>query len=220
MQPFGGRGLSGTGPKAGGPLYLRRLVREAPRFNGNAITIDSVLSEFISWLDARKENQMADVAQAISAASPVGMEIELPGPVGERNVYALHPRGTILLRPATRNGLLHLIGAALATGNTMVIEADDELNTLIHDMPTSVRARIDTAPESISAALVEGDDDAVLSALQDMAERPGAIVSVHAATSAHMLSANAYCPYWLIEEVSTSINTTAAGGNASLIAMA
>jgi RHH-type proline utilization regulon transcriptional repressor/proline dehydrogenase/delta 1-pyrroline-5-carboxylate dehydrogenase len=25
-QPFGGSGLSGTGPKAGGPLYLRRLV--------------------------------------------------------------------------------------------------------------------------------------------------------------------------------------------------
>jgi RHH-type proline utilization regulon transcriptional repressor/proline dehydrogenase/delta 1-pyrroline-5-carboxylate dehydrogenase len=28
VQPFGGDGLSGTGPKAGGPLYLRRLVRE------------------------------------------------------------------------------------------------------------------------------------------------------------------------------------------------
>ncbi len=27
VQPFGGHGLSGTGPKAGGPLYLRRLVR-------------------------------------------------------------------------------------------------------------------------------------------------------------------------------------------------
>jgi RHH-type proline utilization regulon transcriptional repressor/proline dehydrogenase/delta 1-pyrroline-5-carboxylate dehydrogenase len=26
VQPFGGHGLSGTGPKAGGPLYLRRLV--------------------------------------------------------------------------------------------------------------------------------------------------------------------------------------------------
>ncbi len=26
VQPFGGEGLSGTGPKAGGPLYLRRLV--------------------------------------------------------------------------------------------------------------------------------------------------------------------------------------------------
>lgn len=29
VQPFGGHGLSGTGPKAGGPLYLRRLVHDA-----------------------------------------------------------------------------------------------------------------------------------------------------------------------------------------------
>jgi RHH-type proline utilization regulon transcriptional repressor/proline dehydrogenase/delta 1-pyrroline-5-carboxylate dehydrogenase len=29
VQPFGGHGLSGTGPKAGGPLYLPRLVRGA-----------------------------------------------------------------------------------------------------------------------------------------------------------------------------------------------
>lgn len=28
VQPFGGRGLSGTGPKAGGPTYLTRLVKE------------------------------------------------------------------------------------------------------------------------------------------------------------------------------------------------
>jgi RHH-type proline utilization regulon transcriptional repressor/proline dehydrogenase/delta 1-pyrroline-5-carboxylate dehydrogenase len=27
-QPFGGTGLSGTGPKAGGPNYLRRFVTE------------------------------------------------------------------------------------------------------------------------------------------------------------------------------------------------
>src|SRR5437762_2665755 len=31
VQPFGGHGLSGTGPKAGGPHYLRRLVRQAVR---------------------------------------------------------------------------------------------------------------------------------------------------------------------------------------------
>jgi RHH-type proline utilization regulon transcriptional repressor/proline dehydrogenase/delta 1-pyrroline-5-carboxylate dehydrogenase len=31
VQPFGGEGLSGTGPKAGGPNYLGRLVRDAPR---------------------------------------------------------------------------------------------------------------------------------------------------------------------------------------------
>ncbi len=27
-QPFGGFGLSGTGPKAGGPHYLSRFMRE------------------------------------------------------------------------------------------------------------------------------------------------------------------------------------------------
>ena len=30
VQPFGGEGLSGTGPKAGGPLYLYRLLSQAP----------------------------------------------------------------------------------------------------------------------------------------------------------------------------------------------
>ena len=28
VQPFGGEGLSGTGPKAGGPLYVPRLTRD------------------------------------------------------------------------------------------------------------------------------------------------------------------------------------------------
>ena len=28
MQPFGGQGLSGTGPKAGGPGYLYNFVTE------------------------------------------------------------------------------------------------------------------------------------------------------------------------------------------------
>ncbi|HTI02549.1 MAG TPA: bifunctional proline dehydrogenase/L-glutamate gamma-semialdehyde dehydrogenase PutA, partial [Acidisoma sp.] len=33
VQPFGGHGLSGTGPKAGGPLYLRRFLASAPPRN-------------------------------------------------------------------------------------------------------------------------------------------------------------------------------------------
>ncbi|PMY01700.1 aldehyde dehydrogenase family protein, partial [Pseudomonas sp. GW460-13] len=31
VQPFGGEGLSGTGPKAGGPLYLHRLLSVCPQ---------------------------------------------------------------------------------------------------------------------------------------------------------------------------------------------
>jgi RHH-type proline utilization regulon transcriptional repressor/proline dehydrogenase/delta 1-pyrroline-5-carboxylate dehydrogenase len=30
VQPFGGQGLSGTGPKAGGPLYMHRLLADGP----------------------------------------------------------------------------------------------------------------------------------------------------------------------------------------------
>src|SRR5690606_12742643 len=30
VQPVGGEGLSGTGPKAGGPLYLHRLLTRTP----------------------------------------------------------------------------------------------------------------------------------------------------------------------------------------------
>ena len=30
VQPFGGHGASGTGPKAGGPLYMKRLLAHAP----------------------------------------------------------------------------------------------------------------------------------------------------------------------------------------------
>jgi RHH-type proline utilization regulon transcriptional repressor/proline dehydrogenase/delta 1-pyrroline-5-carboxylate dehydrogenase len=45
-------------------------------------------------------------------------------------------------------------------------------------------------------------------------------VLTQAATSAQLAeSADCYCLSWLLEEVSTSINTTAAGGNASLMAI-
>ena len=36
VQPFGGQGLSGTGPKAGGPLYLTRFVTEKTITNNTA----------------------------------------------------------------------------------------------------------------------------------------------------------------------------------------
>jgi RHH-type transcriptional regulator, proline utilization regulon repressor / proline dehydrogenase / delta 1-pyrroline-5-carboxylate dehydrogenase len=38
VQPFGGQGLSGTGPKAGGPLYLQRMATERVRTINTAAT--------------------------------------------------------------------------------------------------------------------------------------------------------------------------------------
>ena len=43
VQPFGGHGLSGTGPKAGGPLYLRRLLAARPAFGPIAVGVDTTL---------------------------------------------------------------------------------------------------------------------------------------------------------------------------------
>jgi RHH-type transcriptional regulator, proline utilization regulon repressor / proline dehydrogenase / delta 1-pyrroline-5-carboxylate dehydrogenase len=37
VQPFGGMGLSGTGPKAGGPLYLYRLLQASPAQGNQAL---------------------------------------------------------------------------------------------------------------------------------------------------------------------------------------
>ncbi|WP_414899602.1 trifunctional transcriptional regulator/proline dehydrogenase/L-glutamate gamma-semialdehyde dehydrogenase [Sphingomonas flavalba] len=219
VQPFGGRGLSGTGPKAGGPLYINRLTRLAPPGPAPvAAPANAALADFAGWLDGRGETDAAGIARALGSASPVWFETELPGPVGERNLYALHPRGTILLRPATRSGLYHQLAAALATGNTACVEAPPELTASLADLPPSVRGRIVQSAE-ISAALVEGEGADVSAVLGELAARPGAVVSVHAATTAALATADAYCSAWLIEEVATSINTTAAGGNASLMAI-
>lgn len=220
MQPFGGRGLSGTGPKAGGPLYLHRLVKNpVPRTVTGTPPLPP-LSDFIDWLEQHGEQEMAHIVRAIGASSPLGLEMALPGTVGEHNLYVLHPRVTILLRPITRNGLFHQIAAALATGNDMIIEGDRSLFDTIAVLPPAVLRHVFSGPQLISAVLIEGGSAETLAALRAMAERPGPIVSVHTATSAQMRSSSAYCLNWLLEEVSTSINTTAAGGNASLMTLA
>ncbi|MFO1255709.1 MAG: trifunctional transcriptional regulator/proline dehydrogenase/L-glutamate gamma-semialdehyde dehydrogenase [Sphingomonadaceae bacterium] len=211
VQPFGGRGLSGTGPKAGGPMYLGRLVSTAPAATVQAAEAAGPLAEFAHWLEQEGETQAAGIARRYADVSMLGAEAELPGPVGERNVYALHPRGTILMQPATRAGLYEQMAAVLATGNHGVL-AEMELPT---GLPRNVAAAFSASPDAdLSAALVEGGRERVAAAVARAASLPGPIVPVHAAREDRPL---AYQCDWLVEEVSTSINTTAAGGNASLM---
>ncbi|MCD2182615.1 trifunctional transcriptional regulator/proline dehydrogenase/L-glutamate gamma-semialdehyde dehydrogenase [Rhizobium sp. GN54] len=227
VQPFGGRGLSGTGPKAGGPLYLGRLVKVAPiPPQHSSVHTDPALTDFARWLGQRGMNMQAQAARDTGSASALGLDIELPGPVGERNLYALHPRGQVLLVPGTENGLYSQIVAVLATGNRAVIDAACGLQSALRDLPASVAARIawsnDWAKSGpFAGALVEGDSDQIRAANERIAALPGPLVLVQAASSEALAAtgADAYCLSWLLEEVSTSINTTAAGGNASLMAI-
>ncbi len=211
VQPFGGRGLSGTGPKAGGPLYLGRLVRGTVTAPAVSSTLaDPAARELALWLDAKGDTAGAALVREVASASPLGMEAELEGPVGERNLYALHPRGTILLLPETEAGLIAQLAAGLATGNDLVADAAAKI-----DLPAAVAARVRWADDWAKAgpyagALIEGDADRVRTLQQEIAKLDGPIV---------LTQANDYRLEWLVEEVSTSINTTAAGGNASLMAM-
>src|SRR5262249_31694249 len=123
VQPFGGHGLSGTGPKAGGPLYLRRLLSSAPKLDG-ALTKGQqpvAAESYIAWLEKQGKALIAARCRAYLVASPYEAVVELPGPVGERNLYGLTARGKVLCMAQSETGLLLQIGAALATGNQAVV---------------------------------------------------------------------------------------------------
>ena len=226
VQPFGGRGLSGTGPKAGGPLYIGRLVQKAPvPPQQDSVHTDPALRDFITWLDRKGKAAEGETARSFANRSALGLERELPGPVGERNLYALHPRGRVLLVPKTEEGLLRQVAAALATGNAVAIDDVASLKPALSDLPASVAARLSWSADweksgPFAGALIEGDTQDVRNATRKIAALSGPLVLVQAASSEELASdPEAYCLNWLLEEVSTSINTAAAGGNASLMAI-
>ncbi|MCM2436089.1 hypothetical protein HGO39_25685 [Agrobacterium rosae] len=66
-----------------------------------------------------------------------------------------------------------------------------------------------------ASALVEGNTERVMTVNKAIAVLDGPLVLVQSATTAEIeADIEAYCLNWLVEEVSTSINTAAAGGNA------
>ncbi|MEL6957627.1 MAG: bifunctional proline dehydrogenase/L-glutamate gamma-semialdehyde dehydrogenase PutA [Pseudomonadota bacterium] len=156
-QPFGGEGLSGTGPKAGGPHYL-------PRFAALCDAVDT-------------------------PAAPQ----DLPGPTGESNRHALHPRGPILCiggdEAAMAQEVLDLGGRALTLGRDV---APEELETL-----------------EIAGVYFAGDDATARKFEQALARRTGAIVP---------LVRGPLQPTHVLLERHVCIDTTASGGNAALLA--
>ncbi|MBB3941588.1 RHH-type proline utilization regulon transcriptional repressor/proline dehydrogenase/delta 1-pyrroline-5-carboxylate dehydrogenase [Novosphingobium fluoreni] len=206
VQPFGGRGLSGTGPKAGGPLYLRRLGSPGDATAGTDGPVPPALQAFVAWLEANGDSRGAQLARQYAGRNRPGLETTLPGPVGERNLYAQHPRGNVLLMPATRDGMLSQMAAVLASGNRATIDG----MTLPAGLPKSIADLFAGNETSPAAILAEGER--VAEANRKAAHMDGAIVPVHAADAGGLWPTD-----WLLEEVSTSVNTTAAGGNASLM---
>jgi RHH-type proline utilization regulon transcriptional repressor/proline dehydrogenase/delta 1-pyrroline-5-carboxylate dehydrogenase len=225
-QPFGGQNLSGTGPKAGGPLYLERLLSRNSE-SGIAPAADPTesVAQYYNFLKAQNLQSAAARVARYMQTSAHGRTLELPGPVGERNTYTLKARGVIAAHAQTQFGLLVQVGAILASGNRVCAlkahPAADVLKQLPKDLQSLVIsvANWQEAPE-LGGLLFEGDADELLLINQAAAERAGPIVIVQGTSVSGLASAaEDYSLNLLMHEVSTSINTAAAGGNASLMSI-
>jgi RHH-type transcriptional regulator, proline utilization regulon repressor / proline dehydrogenase / delta 1-pyrroline-5-carboxylate dehydrogenase len=226
VQPFGGLGLSGTGPKAGGPLYLSRLVRRGgeARFPSAPVPVDVAVA-YRDFLNSRSLSDEAEQVTRYIRESAVGAIAELQGPVGERNVYELHPRGPIVALSQTEFGLLTQLGAILASGNRALIPETEIAKEVLETLPPSIQAMITRVSDwrhalNLGAVLFEGDADELMLLNETVAALDGPIVLVQGASVSGLLSGTeAYSIAALVHEVSISTNTAAAGGNASLMSI-
>ncbi|MBC7183005.1 MAG: aldehyde dehydrogenase family protein, partial [Marinobacter sp.] len=227
-QPFGGEGLSGTGPKAGGPQYVRRFLkgqtveREA---DASVKTVDAKqLQKLIGQLDkqtAPKPENRLDLLKPVfgEVPEPLDAHVEaLPGPTGETNRLSNHARGLVVCLGPDRETALEQAATALSQGNKVVVIAPGVQDTVDQaakaGLPISGTEGL-LEPEAL--ATVTGFDAAVSCAGQPLlkqyrealAKRDGALLPL---ITEHTLDQR------FVIERHLCVDTTAAGGNASLIA--
>ncbi len=226
VQPFGGEGLSGTGPKAGGPLYLYRLLAQRPgdvleRALGRPHDIEGA-SPTVSFqaLCNWSRQHSAELAAACSGfargALPQGGRV-LPSPTGERNVYSLAARSGVLCLADSDVDRLVQLAAVLAVGSRAVWPAD--ASTLRDRLPAQVQAQVAlvqdwTAPAAhYEQVLLHGSVDELARVQHALAHREGPVIGVE-----RLAPGEATVPLErLVVERSLSVNTAAAGGNATLM---
>jgi RHH-type proline utilization regulon transcriptional repressor/proline dehydrogenase/delta 1-pyrroline-5-carboxylate dehydrogenase len=202
VQPFGGHALSGTGPKAGGPLYLRRLLAACPQFSQPGQPGPA----FGAWLAWLAEQGVAEAGYG--EATPAGIELELPGPVGERNVYRTQGRGVVRCVAPDRQSLIPQVSATLATGNRALVPPG-----MLADLPGALAADVMASAGPADAILFAGTVAELMALNAALATGGGPIVSVTTGRDGVYRLDN------LVQECVVSTNTAAAGGNASLMAI-
>ncbi len=149
-QPFGGEGLSGTGPKAGGPHYMLRFTSAATpeaKDDGKVTTPEAAAK----LLGAKRDTP------------PPPSVIELPGPTGESNRLTTAPRAPVLcLGP----------GAAAASAQSKAISAMGGLAVEVPGLPPASL----TSLSGFSGALWWGDVETARSYALALAARDGPIL--------------------------------------------
>ncbi|WP_245880934.1 bifunctional proline dehydrogenase/L-glutamate gamma-semialdehyde dehydrogenase PutA [Thauera aromatica] len=235
VQPFGGEGLSGTGPKAGGPLYLHRLLARSPgpaladgalalSAGDEARAAEARLAALLAWLDgdgrtlvtAAEHAALHARADTCRSRRLSGLTLTLPGPTGEHNSLRFCARGTLAGLARDIAGYLHQLIAALASANRLRTNDGETVRRLHGALPAALQAHLCCDPgwfeADFGALLFDGSDTEADAWQRRLAARDGPIVPL-------LRPAPDYDPARLVHERTLSINTAAAGGNASLMAM-
>jgi RHH-type proline utilization regulon transcriptional repressor/proline dehydrogenase/delta 1-pyrroline-5-carboxylate dehydrogenase len=222
VQPFGGHGLSGTGPKAGGPLYLKRLLSVAPPLWPRIVqsAVPTIATQFCAWLANAGQKALASRCAALAALSRLSASVDLPGPVGEQNRYSLHRRGAVLCDAASEETAIVQVACALSTGNRAALDGR-AARALLEALPPALRADVGLAgaSSSIDAVMTDREGDALVGLLREVSQRNGPIASVFSLSADRFRNGENWPLDWLMNEQTVTINTTAAGGNASLMAI-
>jgi RHH-type proline utilization regulon transcriptional repressor/proline dehydrogenase/delta 1-pyrroline-5-carboxylate dehydrogenase len=225
VQPFGGHGLSGTGPKAGGPLYLHRLCRtdRPPELHGEPVPVafDSLraleqsLPE-LADLPPEQARRLLTRIRRYRAESPLNVKLPLPGPTGEDNSLWFEPRGTVACLAPALQPLLEQLAAAFATHNQALVQDDDLGRRLVRTIAhPAIAFAADPPNADIDALLFAGPPAQADTVRRTLAARDGAILPL-----IQDRPDGSYDLTRLVVEKVASINTTAAGGNASLMSLA
>ncbi len=234
-QPFGGEGLSGTGPKAGGPHYLSRfrkaVMEVAPSSGGESLVVSaSVIQSAFDQIDAEdwsaRLDRIGTLRRALRGKAPEAMAaaaaleqgpIDLPGPTGESNRLRLTEKGRVLCLGLTADAALAQAVQALATGNSVVAVAakfKPAIGPLIEaGLPVaSIDGSADmTAIETLAldAVAATGSADDLTPIRRALAARNGPVLP---------LISDRISPASYASERALCIDTTAAGGNTALLA--
>ena len=219
VQPFGGHGLSGTGPKAGGSFYLQRLSSlktwVAPKTchlgqaDEKALNLlQSVLAKLpLSADEIRYLAEKLGVARVYTLHQAYSV---LPSCTGERNVISWHSPKQVGLFGGSLVASVAAVIELAAAGVQTVVGENHVLAEWVADLGDWVRVVSDLSAEADLASVI------LLAPMlpeikQALANRDGALVRlIDAQDGLDMLQ--------VYQEVSCSINTSAAGGDANLMA--
>jgi RHH-type transcriptional regulator, proline utilization regulon repressor / proline dehydrogenase / delta 1-pyrroline-5-carboxylate dehydrogenase len=146
----------------------------------------------------------------------------LAGPVGERNIHGFRPRGRIGVVASDTAVLRAAVGAALAAGNTAVVEELPEVRTALGGHPTDAGVTFVSSlgeNDGVSVVLTDARGPELTALARRIAAWSGPIVGLQGITAEALAAGEDFALGRLVDEVVITTNTAAAGGNASLMSI-